>query len=86
MEDYDIPMALSHRVRSQRATMLWVAARLRTLEALEPHAWDRATLRDLYHALEDSPRLCLRDDSAFKRACQWMSSLWSRFVDLIRMR
>ena len=38
-------------------TMAWVAGRLWALEKLEPHAWDRCTLRELAHALTDSPRL-----------------------------
>ena len=37
--------------------MSWVADKLRRLEVLSPHAWDRSTLRALYHALEDSPRI-----------------------------
>ena len=38
-----------------RETMAWVADKLQRLEALPPHAWDRSSLRALYHALEDGP-------------------------------
>jgi hypothetical protein len=60
-DDFDATLALSHRCRTQREIMLWVADKLRKLEKLPPHAWDRATLRDLYHALEDNPKLAAHD-------------------------
>lgn len=38
-------------------TTAWVAARLRTLAALDPHEWDRSTLVELAEALTSSPKL-----------------------------
>lgn len=50
-------MRLIAHGRAMREVMAWVADKLGRLADLEPHAWDRSTLRELQHALTDNPLL-----------------------------
>jgi len=57
-QDLFISIGLVLKERDARKeTMEWVAEKLRQLEKLHPHSWDRSTLTELRHALEDSPKL-----------------------------
>jgi len=57
MENQSELLRLKRLLHAHRMIARWVACKLEQLERLEPHEWDRSTLRELRNALLNNPKL-----------------------------